>query len=468
MKHSLLTMSLLVRRIAAAFFGFSTFLIGQSQHVDSRKVIAHERFLSSDALQGRGSATRDEQIAAVYVGSQFESFHLAPAPGSKSFVQKIDLTQPKLEGHAHLMVSNRSMEEQQDFRVLASTGESVSGALIRVKGMPVAGLRLEKGSAALLELDDVSPNQVFTAVMSMHSKGVELMLIHGSKAVEQQLSGMPVAIRSRYADGTDAVVGIDIGTILVLNDQADESLVGMADGTKIAVTITVREVTTRSTFNAVGYLPGLDKDAGTLLLSAHLDHLGVGKPVDGDSIYNGADDDAAGTTAVLELARILSTGPRLRRSILFICYGSEELGGYGDTWFLHHLPIPKNQIVANIEFEMIGMQDPKLPKGFLTLTGWERSNLGPGLRQHGANLGPDPYPEQKFFERSDNYVLAKEGVIAQTAAGYGKPPFYHQPNDDLAHLEVAFMTSALESLVSLLRWLANSKFRPQWNSGMKP
>jgi Zn-dependent M28 family amino/carboxypeptidase len=224
----------------------------------------------------------------------------------------------------------------------------------------------------------------------------------------------------------------------------------------------------RKTVNAIGYLEGTDPGAGTILLTAHLDHLGVGKPVNGDAIYNGANDDAAGTTAVLELAHALASGPKLRRSVLFVCYGSEELGGLGSTYFGAHPPVPLKDIVTNLEFEMIGNQDPKMPKGVLLLTGWERSNLGPTLREHGALLGPDPCPEQHFFQRSDNYSLALKGVVAHTAAGWGTVPTYHQPNDDLEHLDLPFMTAAIQSLVEPMRWLATSDFKPEWNEGGQP
>ncbi len=226
------------------------------------------------------------------------------------------------------------------------------------------------------------------------------------------------------------------------------------------------------TFNAIGYLPGSDPSAGTILLTAHLDHLGTSSQSSsqnkGDAIYNGANDDAAGTTAVLELAHALASGPQLKRSVLFVCYGSEELGGLGSTYFGQHLPVSLKSLVANLEFEMIGNQDPKMPKGVLLLTGWERSNLGPTLKEHGALLGPDPYPEQHFFQRSDNYSLALLGVVAHTAAGWGTVPTYHQPNDDLAHLDLPFMTAAIQSLVEPVRWLASSDFVPAWNAGGKP
>lgn len=224
----------------------------------------------------------------------------------------------------------------------------------------------------------------------------------------------------------------------------------------------------RMTYNAIGYLPGADPSAGTILLSAHLDHLGVGRPVNGDAIYNGANDDAAGTTAVLELAHALAAGAKLRRSVLFVCYGSEEIGELGSTYFGEHAPVALTSLVANLEFEMIGNQDPKMPKGVLLLTGWDRSDLGPELKAHGALLGPDPYPEQHFFERSDNYSLALKGVVAHTAAGWGTVPTYHQPSDDLAHLNLPFMTAAIQSLVEPVRWLADSAFVPKWNPGGQP
>ena len=173
-------------------------------------------------------------------------------------------------------------------------------------------------------------------------------------------------------------------------------------------------------------------------------------------------------TIRLELAHALAAGPKLKRNVLFVCYGSEEIGELGSTYFGAHPPVPLRDLVTNLEFEMIGNQDPKMPKGVLLLTGWERSNLGPTLKEHGALLGPDPYPEQHFFERSDNYALALKGVVAHTAAGWGTPPTYHQPSDDIEHLDLGFMTAAIQSLVEPVRWLASSDFTPKWNDGGQP
>ena len=219
------------------------------------------------------------------------------------------------------------------------------------------------------------------------------------------------------------------------------------------------------TYNVVGVIHGTDPDADrkALLLSAHYDHLGVRDGV----IYHGADDDASGTAAVLEFARILAAGPRPRRTVYFALFGCEEAGGLGAIYFRAHPPTKLTDLAANIEFEMIGNDDPKRP-GVLMLTGWERSNLGPILAAHGAQVGPDLYPEQNLFQRSDNYELALKGVVAQTISGWPVPPTYHDPSDTLEHIDFAFMDQAIASMVEPVRWLVNSDFKPEWNPGMKP
>ena len=225
-----------------------------------------------------------------------------------------------------------------------------------------------------------------------------------------------------------------------------------------------------TTTNVIGILRGGDAKLTkeTILLSAHLDHLGVGRAVNGDSIYNGADDDASGVTAVLELAEALAAGPRPKRTVVFALFGSEEIGGYGARYFQEHPPVPVESFVANLEFEMIGRPDAAVAPHTLWLTGYERSNLGAELAAHGARLVADPHPEQNFFRRSDNYVLARKGIIAHTVSSYGLHSDYHQPSDDLAHVDFAHMTEAIESMVEPVRWLVNSDFNPQWSKDGRP
>ncbi len=225
----------------------------------------------------------------------------------------------------------------------------------------------------------------------------------------------------------------------------------------------------KETWNAVAVLRGSASPNEVVLLTAHLDHLGIGPAnASGDTIYNGADDDASGTTAVLTLAHILANGPRPRRTIVFALFGSEEIGGYGNRAFLQRPPFPLSSIVANLEFEMIGRPDPAVPAGTLWLTGFDRSNLGPELAAHGAHLVNDPHPKEQFFRRSDNYALAEQGIVAHTVSSFGLHKDYHQPSDELRTIDFTHMTRAIASMVSPIRWLADSAWRPQWNPGGRP
>lgn len=437
----------------------------QKWTVKQEWVAAHEAFLASDTLHGRGSATRDEELAATYVASEFESYGLKTAPGMNGYLQTADVIAPKLDGRATLQLGETALQEGGDFTLLTSPGTSAAGPLVRVAAGEIQTAHIAKESAVLLT-GAGDPQSLFGVLHALGQAGVSMVLVPETPALDQIAVMLGGATRVSVRLAEDAP---HASPSVILVHSAAAARLTAADGTQISLSVhEIPETRPRQTFNAIGYLAGTDPKAGTILLSAHLDHLGIGRPVNGDAIYNGANDDAAGTTAVLELAHALAAGPHLKRSVLFVCYGSEELGELGSTYFGKHPPVPLTDLVANLEFEMIGNQDPKMPAGVLLLTGWDRSNLGPTLKSHGALLGPDPYPEQHFFERSDNYALALKGVIAQTAAGWGTVPTYHQPDDDLAHLDVPFMTSAIQSLVEPLRWLADSDFKPAWNPGGEP
>jgi len=434
-------------------------------------VRAHEMFLASDAMRGRGSATPDELIAATYVASHFERFGLKPGAPDGTFIQRVELVQPVIEGRPTLTAQNSgvSLEQGKDFILSRTDGQGFSGPLLKVTAASASTAQFQPGSVVLFA-GDLGEQSRAAARRAIMAGAKELLRVDSQLTPEkmQAASAEGGSIHPHLAGSTGGAMGAAF-TVISLTSSAGDQLARLEDGTTISLQLQTKD-TPRYSYNAIGVLPGKNSsaDAKVLLLSAHLDHLGIGTPVNGDSIYNGADDDASGTTAVIELAHALASGPALQRTLYFVCYGSEELGGLGSTYFREHPPIPLDRIAANLEFEMIGDQDPKMPKGKMLLTGWDRSNLGPTLVQHGALLGDDPYPEQHFFERSDNYPLALKGVVAHTAGGWGTPPTYHKPDDDVAHLDFSFMTEAIQSLIEPLRWLANSDFVPQWLPGKQP
>ncbi|REJ75748.1 MAG: M20/M25/M40 family metallo-hydrolase [Acidobacteria bacterium] len=206
-----------------------------------------------------------------------------------------------------------------------------------------------------------------------------------------------------------------------------------------------------------------------ILLSAHMDHLGERPNAPGeDKIYNGADDDASGCVAVLELARVVAEGPKPKRTVYFAFFGSEERGGLGSRHFVSNLRFPKEKFIANLQFEMIGRADPAVASDELWLTGYTLSNLGSELAKRGAKIVNDPHPEQNFFRRSDNYTLARQGIVAHTVSSYGLHTDYHQPSDDISNIDFGHMTKAVNSMISPVVWLLNSDFRPTWYEGKDP
>lgn len=446
---------MIYRFVLLAFAGVSLLAApatGQSI-ITEHSVAGHEAFLASDALQGRGSATRDEAIAAAYVASEFQSYGLSAAPGMDGYLQTATLIRRKIAGPATLTVAGVATPAPT---VLVSSGEAVSGPLTVTTSAD--STKLPSAPIVLATSADIDPMASFRAARGKHIKLLILRESDATRKLEGMLGGHP-----RLPTSFEDSPAPDGTTIVVLPGSAIEAIAGKA-GAAVALTVPVTEEKAITT-NAIGYLKGSDPAAGTLLLSAHLDHLGV-RP-DG-TIMHGANDDASGTTAVLELAQALAAAKQPRRGILFVGYGSEEIGGYGSKYFGEHPPVPLSQLVANIEFEMIGAQDPKLPTNTLMMTGFDRSNLGEALKAHGAQVTGDPYPEQHFFERSDNYSLAVKGVVAHTVSGWAVTPTYHQPTDTYASLNIPFMTSAIRSLVAPIEWLANSDFVPAWKPGGKP
>lgn len=223
--------------------------------------------------------------------------------------------------------------------------------------------------------------------------------------------------------------------------------------------------------NVVGILPGSDPELRdeAVVVSAHYDHLGVGRPVNGDSIYNGANDDASGTTAVLEIARLLGRqSPAPKRTVVFLLVTGEERGMLGTRWYLDHPVEPLDHTVANLNVEMIARPDPLAGgAGRAWLTGFERSTLGPALREAGIPIVPDPRPEQHFFERSDNYPFARRGIVAHTLSSFGLHADYHQPGDEARFADPAHMAQVMAAAARAVRLLADGP-APAWVAGGRP
>ena len=222
--------------------------------------------------------------------------------------------------------------------------------------------------------------------------------------------------------------------------------------------------------NVVGVLRGADPAlAGeAVLLGAHYDHLGVGRAVNGDSIYNGADDDASGVVTVIEVARALARGPRPKRTVVFLLTTGEEVGLLGTDWYIANPVIPLERTVADLQVEMVGRPDSLAGgPGKAWLTGYERSTMGAMLAAAGISIVADPRPAQNFFERSDNIAFARLGIPAHTLSSFGLHTDYHTPEDEPEKLDYAHMTSVIEAAARAVRLLADGP-APRWNPGGRP
>ena len=216
-------------------------------------------------------------------------------------------------------------------------------------------------------------------------------------------------------------------------------------------------------FNVAGVIPGKSKPEEYVVFSAHYDHLGIRKSMESDSIYNGADDDASGTTAVIALADYFKKINNNERTLIFVAFTAEELGGYGSQHFSKQLNPDK--VVAMFNIEMIGKQS-KFGANSAFITGFERSDFGPILQKSLTDtkfsFHPDPYPTQRLFYRSDNATLARLGVPAHTISTVqiDTDKFYHQVTDEVSTLDMNNITSTIKAIALSSRSIVSGEATP--------
>ncbi len=215
-------------------------------------------------------------------------------------------------------------------------------------------------------------------------------------------------------------------------------------------------------------------------MSAHLDHVGVGRPVEGDNIYNGAMDDASGIASVLEIARVMKeTGAKPKRSIIFLAVTAEEKGELGSRYFAAHPTVPLKNIVADINLDMFL---PLYPLKVIEVQGLTESSLGTQIRAAAKGLGVDVQtdrePEQNRFIRSDQYSFIREGIPSlafKFGYEFGSPEEkirlawvkerYHKPSDDLTQPVDTSAAALFDRVIAdLLERVADDPARPEWNA----
>jgi len=205
-----------------------------------------------------------------------------------------------------------------------------------------------------------------------------------------------------------------------------------------------------------------------VIVAAHYDHIGITRPVNGDSINNGADDDASGTVAILEIARIMKKWPTPSRSVVFVAFTGEETGGIGTRQYMDTPVRPLTATAAQLQIEMIGRPDTLgMGPGRAWLTGYERSTMGETFQRYGLSIVPDPRPSQGFFSRSDNYAFARQGIPAHTLSSFNLHTDYHQPSDEVSKVDFDHMSKMI-NVGAKATWILTEGPSPQWLPGQRP
>jgi Zn-dependent M28 family amino/carboxypeptidase len=498
------------------------------------KIRAAVALLASDALEGRGTGTRGYELAARYVADQMQAVGLAGAGIAGSWRQSFSLRySTAVIGAARVVVTrpNRqiALEPAVDFAALptfSSPTMSVQAPLAFV-GFGVSAPELGYDDFADVDVAgkvavvfDGVPPTLPPALRDFLTKDKPRQIeAHGAvgvvyvvppeqaaqRAWERTVRATGSGYRVLDTDGRpqDTYTASETGIRLARTAAADvfegaprsldeawaDAEAGNAKGFDLpgVVSISVRsEHRTIETFNVVGVLEGSDQVLRRehVVLMAHLDHVGTGPSVEGDSVYNGALDNASGVAVMVEAARIIAaTNPRPRRSILFLATGAEESGLLGSRYFVTHPTVPREALVAAVN---IDMPVALYPAGGFTAVGAEHSSLGDAARTaleaEGLVSVPSLHPERGLFTYADQYSFVREGipalyihdaplsavqdVDAQRVFDEFLERHYHQRSDEIG---LPIDWSSLAKLTNVNARvcvdIANSTARPQWLPG---
>ncbi|MDO7886587.1 M20/M25/M40 family metallo-hydrolase [Hymenobacter cheonanensis] len=377
--------------------------------------------LAADDMQGRATGQPGSVKAADFLASEFQRIGLQPLPGATGFRQEFPAYQSAVTS-ASVTLDGVAQPASQ---VLALTTQPTLSWT-------------EKDDVALLVLGPQDKVQPHFGEIFRPTKNTLVLLDPGQAALFKSLAERYSRPRLRAEPA-----GNPYSTVVVLASAPASPPAYRVAATTATTTLTLR--------NVAGYLPGHDAAhaAEKIIFSGHYDHLGILKPVAGDSIANGADDDASGTTAVVALAEYFKKRDDNARSLIFVAFTAEEIGGFGARYFSQQLD-PK-ELTAMFNIEMIG-KPAKFGPNTAFITGYDKSDFGQLLQ---ANLKgtkfkfePDPYPEQNLFYRSDNATLARLGVPAHTISTDQIPTdkLYHSVDDEVSSLDVKNMTAVISAI----------------------
>jgi len=389
--------------------------ISFSQNIDkiinAKKVMKIETVLSSDKMEGRKTFTPSIDRAADFIAGEFQQSGLKYFDGLNSYKQPFSMKK------ATILSASGNMDGKpvDADKIFALTTDSV------------VNIDENSGFTKVVITDTSNFFKAFALIKSNQKYLVLVDPAHEKIFLRLKSSG-----RESFEDKAPVV-------FVLTNENPTNYHFEIKSN-----------ITSSSLANVVGVLPGKSKKDEYVIFSAHYDHLGIGKPdANGDSIYNGANDDAAGTTAVIMLADYFSKINNNERTLIFVTFTAEEIGGFGSQYFSKQ--IDPEKAIAMFNIEMIGT-DSKWGNNSAYITGYEKSDFGKILQKNlqGSNFHfeADPYPKQNLFYRSDNATLAALGVPAHTisTSKMDNEPNYHKQSDEISTLDMKNMAQIIKAI----------------------
>jgi Zn-dependent M28 family amino/carboxypeptidase len=517
-----LTAALFTLFVIAPIAGQSPAPVGDEQ----TRWWAHVKTLADDGLEGRQTGTDGYRKAAAYVVEQFERAGLKPA-GTTGYLQSVRFTQRRiLEDQSRLTLVRDGKEDVLRFgddvavNLRAELTPNAEAPLV-FAGYGLSAPDAGHDDLAGLDLKDKIAVYIagtpasLTGALAAHYQqagvrwqalkaagAIGIVSIPNPRTAEQpwertvpsRLNPVMTLVDPRFNDLAGMKVGASINPASAERLFADSGhtfaqLLEIADARKalprfplkpsLRARVTLESAAIESD-NVAALLPGSDPTLARehVVLTAHLDHVGIGAPVNGDRLYNGAMDNASGIATMIEVARSLSAAtPRPKRSILFVAVTGEEHGLLGSRYFAGDPTVAKASIVANINMDMFL---PLFPMKSVMVFGLDESDLGDRVRdvagKRGLGVRPDPQPERNRFTRSDQYSFIRQGVPALALkVGFepGSPEAaieakwtaerYHLPADDLQQpFDLSAAVTFTQFVGALTSGVANHTDRPRW------
>ncbi|HXB29391.1 MAG TPA: M28 family peptidase [Puia sp.] len=396
--------------------------------ISEKEVSRIENMLAADDMQGRQVFTPGIDKAADFIKKEFKDAGLTPLPGSKEgFEQSFTMLNPEVT-EISAIIDGTSIDSKNILVFSSNSSLNITQADHYQK------VYVKKGSD-------------FRSVVYKYLDADQNVLILVDTSFTKNFRRL-VRFHMHQFEGNG-------NRILILTDS---------DPLQFSIQVN-QKTKKQSLTNIAGIIQGKSKPEEYVIFSAHYDHLGIGYPdAKGDSIYNGANDDASGTTAVITLAKYFSNVHNNERSIIFVAFTAEEIGEFGSAYFSKI--IDPDKVIAMFNIEMIGTES-KWGKNSAYITGFDKSDMGTIIQKNlsGSQFKfyPDPYPEQGLFLRSDNATLAKKGVPAHTisTSKMDSEKYYHKQGDEVGTLDLKNMTEIIRAIGLSAGSIINGQDTPQ-------